>query len=141
MLITHELVIDAPVDRVWALTLDIEAWPATTPTITDVHRDDQGPLRKGSTARLKQPGQPVRTWTVIDVQPSSLFSWQTRAMGMTMLATHRLTSHDSKTRNTLTLELTGATAGVLGPLLRKKLLATIATENEGFRRAAETVRH
>ena len=39
--------------------------------------------------------------------------------------------------NRLGLEITGATAGIVGRLLGRSLLKAITTENEGFRRAAE----
>jgi len=50
--------IDAPADRVWALTTDVESWPAITPTMTKVERLDNGPFHATSTARVKQPVTP-----------------------------------------------------------------------------------
>ncbi len=140
MAISHELIIDAPVERVWNLTMDVEAWPDTTPTMTAVERLDDGPLQPGSRVRIRQPGQPARVWTVTALEPESLFVWETRAAGLRMIASHRLAAAgDGRCRNTLGIELAGPLAGVVGRLLGRRLLKTIATENEGFRRAAETV--
>jgi uncharacterized membrane protein len=136
----HELVIDAPVAVVWKLTEEVEQWPATTPTISSVERLDAGPMRIGSSARVKQPGQRAAVWTVSTFRPNEEFAWGTKAFGIRMVGTHRLTPVGAdRCRNTLTLDLSGRGAALVGRLAGKKILAAITTENEGFKRAAETL--
>lgn len=138
--IEHELVIDAPVTAVWKLTEEVEGWPATTPTITSVERLDSGQMRVGSSARVKQPGQRATVWTVSTFRPNEEFAWGTKAFGVRMVGTHRLTPvGDDRCRNTLTLDLSGRGAAIIGRLVGKKILAAITTENQGFKRAAETL--
>ena len=50
-----EIDIDAPADRVWGVLSDARAWPTWTPSVTSVEVLDDGPLRVGSRARIKQP--------------------------------------------------------------------------------------
>jgi uncharacterized protein YndB with AHSA1/START domain len=137
MRLEHTLLIEAPVEAVWALTVDAERWPEATPTITTVERLDDGPLSVGSQARIRQPAQPARTWTVRTLEAPHTFVWDTQALGMTMTGGHHLATEGDGCRNTLTLEVTGPLAGVLGSLLRRTLLKAITQENEGFKRVAE----
>lgn len=137
MRIEHTLLIEAPVETVWALTTDVEAWPASTPTITKVERLDDGPLAVGSRARIDQPGQPTRTWTVRVLEAPHTFVWDTRALGMTMAGSHRLEEEAGGCRNTLAVEVTGPLSGLLGRLLRPALRKAITQENEGFKATAE----
>lgn len=142
MLISNELTIDAPVERVWALTVDVENLPTLTPTMTEVHKLDNGPLAVGSRARIKQPGQSARVWTVTDLVPNSRFFWRTKAFGMSMTGGHTLTAtDDGGCRNVLSVALTGFGSGLLGRMIGGQLRKAIATENEGFRKAAESVAH
>jgi uncharacterized membrane protein len=137
MIIEHELRIDAPAGVVWSLTEDVEGWPAITPTMTTVERLDDGPLAVGSRARIKQPGQRARVWTVTRFEPGRVFAWSTRALGARMEGGHHLRDEDGACVNRLVLEVTGATAGLVGLLMRRTLLKAITTENEGFKAAAE----
>jgi uncharacterized membrane protein len=137
MHIEHELHIDAPVAAVWGLTVDVESWPAITPTITTVRRLDHGPLAVGSRARIKQPGQPAATWTVTELEPGARFAWATTNLGMRMVGAHRLTATATGCVNTLSVDITGRTARLFGWLLRGRIRDAIATENEGFKRVAE----
>lgn len=137
MRIEHSIEIAAPVERVWALTVDVEAWPEHTPTITRVERLDDGPLTVGSKARIKQPAQAERVWTVTDLQPRRRFAWATRAMGTTMTGGHELVQTEVGTRNTLTVEIEGPLAPLVGLIARRPIMKAITTENEGFRTAAE----
>ncbi len=130
--------ITAPVDVVWALTEDVERWPDITPTMTTVERLDDGPLAVGSQARIKQPGQGSRVWTVTRLEPGRLFAWSTKALGTHMEGSHHLSEEDGVCVNRLVLELTGGTAGIVGRLLGGQLRKAIATENEGFKAAAES---
>jgi uncharacterized membrane protein len=141
MTITHELVIDASVEQVWALTIDVESWPTTTPTMTSVERLDDGPLRVGSTARIKQPGQRSRVWTVTALEPERLFVWETKVFGTRMAGSHRLERVADGCRNILAVELSGGPAKLLEAMLKGQLRKAITTENEGFRVAAEAAHH
>ena len=131
--------IAAPVERVWSLTEDIEQWPSITPTMTSVVRLDSGPLGKGSTARVKQPRQAARVWTVTRFEPCDTFSWESRILGMRVTGTHSMTSSASGSTNTLTLELSGMMSQLLGRLLAPTLRRALAIENAGFKKRAEQI--
>lgn len=137
MRIEHTIEIDAPIERVWALTLDVEAWPEHTPTLTRVERLDAGPLAVGAQARIKQPAQRERVWTVTAIEPERRFAWATRMMGTTMTGGHHLTRTETGTMNTLTVDIEGPLASLVGLALRGPIQKAIATENRGFKAAAE----
>jgi uncharacterized membrane protein len=136
-MITSELLIAAPVETVWALTLDVEGWPATTPTMTSVERLDDGPLRVGSTARITQPKQRPAVWTVVELVPPTTFVWRTKVSWLTMTAGHHIEPAASGCRNTLTVDITGVGAGLVRRLVVGKVQWAIDTENTGFKATAE----
>lgn len=136
---THSVSIDAPADVVWALTTDVAGWPRLSPTMQSVQRLDEGPLRVGSSARIKQPGQRMAVWTVTRLEPGREFSWHTVRRGRTITGTHRVIPEGAGCRNTLEIEMDGPLAPVLGLVMRYAL----RTENAGFtaeaqRRSART---
>jgi uncharacterized protein YndB with AHSA1/START domain len=133
----NTVLIDAPADKVWQLTTDISDWPSFSPTMTSVERLDQGPLRVGSAARVKQPGQTAAVWTVTRLEPGRVFTWQARRLGMTMIGTHLVMGSGETCRNTLSIDITGPTAPVFGALLAPLLRTSLARENAGFKTAAE----
>lgn len=136
----HALEIPAPPATVWRLTTDVERWPQITPTtITTVERLDDGPLRVGSTARIKQPGQKATVWTVDEVVEPSRFVWHADVYGMTMTATHQIEPTEAGCRNVLRLDVSGRGAGIMRRLLGRKLRSVLATENDCFSRAATAV--
>jgi uncharacterized membrane protein len=134
---THSTRIDAPVDVVWQLTTDVEAWPATTPTMQSVQRLDDGPLRVGSRARIKQPGQAEAVWTVTRLEPGREFSWETRRRGIVLTGSHTVAADGEGCRNTLALDATGPLAVPLGLVLGAMFRRVLRTENAGFKAAAE----
>lgn len=140
MRIQHDLDLDVPIEVLWSLTIAIEEWPTFTPTVTSAERLDEGPLRTGSRVRLKQPGQPPRIWTVTTLEPLRRFEWSTRLLGATMTGIHELATTGSGARNTLAVELSGWSAGLLRPLLRASIARALASENSGFKSAAESRR-
>jgi uncharacterized membrane protein len=129
--------IQAPPDLVWRLTLDVQAWPSITPTMTRVVRLDDGPMRLGSQARIKQPGQSEAVWTVTRLVEEREFAWQTRRLGLTMTGTHLIEPTGDGSRNTLTLDVDGRGAAVFGWIFGRTMRTAIATENAGFRARAE----
>ncbi len=137
MRLEHTIDIDAPIDRVWDLTLDIEALPSLTPTMTSVERLDEGPLVVGSRARIKQPAQSAKVWTVTQLEPRKHFAWATRAMGTRMTGSHHLEESATGTTNTVTIDIEGALAPLVGLILRIPIKNAIKQENQGFKDAAE----
>ena len=135
--IASDLAIDATVEEVWALTIDIEGWPDTTPTMTSVERLDDGPLRVGSSARVVQPKQRPSVWTVTALDAPHTFEWQTTVLGITMVGSHHLVAEGDGCRNELRLRLSGFGSGLMRRLLGGTLRGAIETENQGFKRAAE----
>lgn len=137
MLIRTSVDIDAPIGRVWDLTVDVERWPVITPTMTAVERLDEGPLQAGSRARVSQPRQRPRVWTVREVDAPHGFVWDARFGTVTMTARHLLDEAKDGTRNTLELELSGLGSRLLGILGRRAFNKALTTENGGFKKAAE----
>ncbi len=137
MHLEDRLEIAAPVSTVWDLTVDVERWPDSTPTITSVERLDDGPLGIGSQARIKQPRQRSTVWTVTAFEPGRTFAWATRTLGMRMEGGHHLEGDESRCTNTLTLDVSGPMAPILGRLVAGQLRKAITTENQGFKRTAE----
>lgn len=137
MRIEHELLIDAPVDTVWALTVDVERWPDITPTMTTVTRLDDRPFGVGGEARVKQPGQRTRVWTVTRFEAPHHFEWDATMGPIRMRGGHHLQAEGDQCRNRLSLELTGFASGLFGRLARRALRSAITRENEGFKAAAE----
>lgn len=129
--------IDAPAAAVWQLTTDVADWPTMTPTMTRVVRLDDGPMRVGSQARIKQPRQAEAVWTVTRLVDGREFTWQTKRMGLTMTGSHLLEPVGDKTRNTLTLAVEGRGSVLFGRLFGRMIHSSIETENAGFRRRAE----
>lgn len=137
MRITDTIRIAAPPDEVWRVTVDVEALPSTTTTLSRVERLDDAPLAVGSQVRIKQPAQRSRVWTVTELDEPRRFSWTTRALGLSMTAVHELGPTEDGTSNTLALVLDGRLAPILGPLLSRPMRKALATENRGLKAAAE----
>jgi uncharacterized membrane protein len=135
--IASDLTIDASVAEVWALTIDIEGWPDTTPTMTSVERLDDGPLRVGSQARVVQPKQRPTVWTVTQLDAPHTFEWEAKVLGVTMVGAHHLVPVDGGVRNELRLRLSGFGSGLMRRVLGGTFRSAIETENQGFKRAAE----
>ena len=138
VILTNTVEIAAPIERVWALTEDIEKWPAITPTMTSVVRLDSGPIKVGSTARVKQPRQRARVWTVTRFDPNDTFAWRSRILFMAVVGSHSMAAKgDGSTANTLTLEMSGVMSRLMGRILTSTLRQALATENAGFKQHAE----
>lgn len=129
--------IEASADTVWRLTIDVTNLPSLTPTMRKVERLEDGPLRVGSRTRIKQPLQSPAVWTVTRIEPGREFVWETRRLWLRMVGAHRIEDLDDACRNVLSLELVGPGSGLLGALIGPAVRKAIATENAGFKAAAE----
>lgn len=84
--------------------------------MTSVHREDSGPLRPGSTARVLQPRLRPAIWVVDELVAEKRFSWHTEGRGYRIVADHVFDAHDDGTRARLQVSMTGSLAPLLWAL-------------------------
>ena len=137
MRVEHTIRIEAPPERVWEVTRDVERWPEWTPTVTSVGLVGEGPFGLGSVARIRQPLQPESEWVVTEYAEGRRFAWETRRRGLRMTGTHDLSAEGSGTRNTLSLDAGGVLAALLWPVLRLAIRRALADENRGLKARCE----
>lgn len=135
---TTSLDTSADLDAAWDALTDVASWPQWTASMTVVERLDEGPLRAGSRARIKQPVFPWLVWEVSEIRERSEFTWFTTAPGTRTEGRHVLTRNpDGTTRITLVLDQTGPLGVVFGKLTAGKTRRFLALEAAGLKAASE----
>jgi uncharacterized membrane protein len=131
----HEstVTIDAPAALVWQTIHTVEKWPEWTPTMRQVRRLDDGDLRVGSTAEVRQPKQPKRVWTVTELIPDRSFTWVASNLGVRLAAEHTVTEHGAL----LTFELTGRLAAVSALLAGRTIRRLVDLEAASLKKWCE----
>ena len=76
----HEIQINAPLETVWALHTDVNAWPDWNPSVTAAHLD--GAFKAGTPFDWTSYGFSV-TSTIYEVAPRSRIRWGGTAGGIT----------------------------------------------------------
>lgn len=122
---------------VWAVLTDVEHWPDWTASMREITRLDSGPLRVGSTARVRQPtGRPM-VWTVTDLVNERSFTWTASTAGIRFAGFHELTPTGSGVRAVLTFTVTGPMAWLAGLLAGGRIRRYVDMEADGLRRQSE----
>jgi uncharacterized membrane protein len=124
---------DAPAGLVWRTIRDVDRWPDWTPTMNEVRRLDDGDLRRGSTAVVRQPMQPARTWTVTEVADGRSFTWVTGGAALRMSAGHTVRTDDGTTVIELSFTMTGPLAFLASMVGGKAVRRAVDTEAASLR--------
>ncbi len=125
--------VDAPVEQVWEVLLDVERWPEWATTVTSVRRLDDGPLAVGSRARIEQPKIPPTEYVVTELEPNRSFTWVATGPGVRTTARHVLEELGTGgTRVTLAVEQAGPLGAVMGRFYRGLTDRYLAAEAEGI---------
>jgi hypothetical protein len=126
------------VARVWAALVDVTDWARWSRSITSVERLDEGPLRVGSRARVRQPGMPDLVWVVDELREPEVFVWSTRSPGIRTVGSHVLTAlPDGGTRIELAVDQSGPLAGLVGLLTGRRTRRYLGYEAAALKAAAE----
>jgi len=124
--------------RVWDVLSDIERWPERIPTYEAVRRLDDGDLRIGSRAHVKQKGLAAGEWEVSELVVGSAFTWASRQPGVHIVGRHTIsTDPDGRSRLTLVLQQSGWLSGVVALALGRKVRRYVDLEAEALKVAAE----
>ena len=137
MEVTVTGVASAAPETVWRLFTDVERWPELNENVTEVRRLDDGPLRVGSQAQIRQPGMPLARWRVTELDPGRSFTWETALTGLTAVGGHVVEPGAAGSVITITLGWRGPLAAVVAALMGRRARRSITLELESFRRAAE----
>jgi len=130
--------IAAPPARVWEVLSNVEQWPDWTPTVTSVRRLDDGPLNRGSRARISQPRLPETEYVVTELIPGRSFTWVASAPGVLTTARHDAEPlPDGGTRVRLSVSQAGWLGSVMGRLYRGLTDRYLANEAKGLKASCE----
>jgi carbon monoxide dehydrogenase subunit G len=133
----HSIDIHSTPDRAWQVMSDIERWPEWTPSVVSVTKLSDGPLARGTTARVHAKGTPESTWTVSESIPAKSFTWDTKVRGAATSAGHVIEPSSTGSRVTLSLEVRGFAAALLKPILGRRIRENLRLEAEGLKRRTE----
>ena len=132
------LTVAAEPAQVWQVLSDIERWPERITTYEEVRRLDDGALRVGSRAHVKQKGLAAGDWEVSELVEETTFTWASRQPGVRIVGRHTVsTDADGHTRLTLVLEQSGWLSGVVSMALGRKVREYVDLEAEALKAAAE----
>lgn len=121
----------------WAVLVDVERWPDWTASMREITRLDSGPLRLGSTARVRQPtGRPM-IWTVTELDSERSFTWTASTPGIRFTGYHQLTPAGSGVQAVLTFTLTGPMAWLGRMLAGSRIRRYVDMEADGLKRQSE----
>jgi uncharacterized membrane protein len=131
--------INAPAEAVWAALVDVTHWPEWTESMQDVRWLDDGGMRVGARARVKQPGTPPLTWTITELNPGREFAWEASSPGVKTIGAHTVSSSGARTSKlTLGLTQSGVLARLVGALTGARTRKFVQMEANGLKRAAES---
>jgi uncharacterized membrane protein len=129
--------IDAPIDVVWNVLVDVERMPEWTPSMRSVRLLDGIPLGRGSRVHIKQPWLLASTWTVDLFDPPRYFSWRSRSGTVETTAMHLLEDRGGTTLATLSIQHSGPGSAIVGLLVRPLTRRYLNWELRGLKARSE----
>ena len=138
MTLEDTIEINASRERVWQVTVDVEAWPKWSPVMETIRREDTGDFKLGSSALIKQKQMAETRWTVTEIDPGHRFTWQARSLGIDMIATHIIVPGESAVTSILRIEMDGLLIKLLGPIMKALVAKSLKVENRGLKHYCES---
>lgn len=129
--------IAAPAERVWLIMRDVERWHEWTASITGIERLDEGSLRLGSRAIVRQPKLPKNIFQVTALDEGRGFTWESKSPGVRGIGHHWIESTASGCRVTLGVDFRGPLAWLISRLYGRVTQRYIEMEAAGLKRRCE----
>jgi uncharacterized protein YndB with AHSA1/START domain len=123
--------------RVWAATVDVEAWPTWSATTDTVRRQEQGPIGPGSTAIVIQPKLRPATWTVREALRDETFVWDTTGPGYVVTARHEIRACGAGSSLRLQVVMSGPMSRVVWCVTGGVVRRYLHLEADGLKRFCE----
>ena len=133
----HSIDIDASAATVWAILADVPGWPSWTASVSTAEWVGESGLAVGHAARLKQPKLRGTTWTITAVDEERSFTWEAKSPGFVVTAGHVISPRMAGVTVTLSTDVSGALAPLIGALTGKIGKRYVAMEADGLKRRSE----
>jgi uncharacterized protein YndB with AHSA1/START domain len=128
------ITITAPIEKVWALVVDIDHWPQWNKAVEKAHL--VGPVARGSVFNWKSGGLGIRS-TFQDVVPMQRLSWTGRTVGTSALHSWAFETTDRGVVVTTTESFDGWLPAIMPGTMQKKLDDTLPALLASLKIAAE----
>lgn len=133
------LTINTRQEVIWKVLSDVAHWHEWTPTVTKVEVLNTPELKLGNRYKVFQPKLQPAEWTVTELTTSN-FTWESKALGMHMIAEHILTTKNAnQTELTLTFTFNGWLGQLIGKMYGKTAESYIQTEAQSLKKQVETL--
>jgi uncharacterized membrane protein len=133
-------VVTASPERVWEVLTDVERWPEQIAVDESVERLDDGPLKVGSRAKVKQEKLAAGVWEVTELVPGESFVWTSRQPGVRLTGRHTVTAEPAGgSRLTLAFEQSGPLSWLVSLLLGRVVRRYVDAESAALKSTAESV--
>ena len=132
------ITINASQEAVWKILSDVARWQEWTPTVSNVEVLDEPGLNLGNRYKVHQPKLQPAVWNVTVLTPPSNFTWESKSLGMHMLAEHIVTPKSTdRSELTLTFTFGGWLGELIGRMYGKTAESYIQTEAQSLKKRVE----
>jgi len=136
--LSYSVHIDAPPERVWRETVDVERWPDYVPTMVQLKRTDSGAFGPGKSARVTPKGFVGSLWTVTKLDDGRSFTWESAALpGLHFSGSHTVEPDAGGSRLTLDLVISGWLGALMSPLTARTFRRNLKIEGDAFKSRCE----
>ncbi|MEV6733228.1 MULTISPECIES: SRPBCC family protein [unclassified Streptomyces] len=122
-----DIVIHAPLHKIWKIQTDVEAWPTWQPEVIEATKRTPGPLRAGSVFRWSVHGLADIDSTVQQVVPQRRIAWGGPAQGITAVHVWTFTQRKDGVHVHTEESWAGAPVNANTPALQQALDASLDT--------------
>lgn len=137
MRFNQEIEINATVEEVWKVLINVDRWHEWTPSINGISRIDSSPMGIGCELIVLQPELPESIWTVTSFNPGRNFTWSRGNVLVKVTAEHQLEIQQNKTIANLSIEFKGL-LGRMAARQNKTLVENYLTlEAQGLKKRCE----
>jgi uncharacterized membrane protein len=137
--ITKRIIINAEISKVYSVWIDIEKWNLWTKSINKISILENNTFEIGGKARVVQPKLFPSVWTITDVKTNESFVWDTKTLGVTIVAKHILESTRQGTIAETTIIYEGFLASLFYRLSSNLTTQYLTMEINGLKNECESI--
>ena len=139
MRVVQTFITRARPDAVWQVLADVEHWRDWTPTVVEIKPLSNNGLTVGARYRVAQPKLRPAIYEVTECIPNQAFTWVQKLPGGSMIAGHRLSSHDGATAVELSFSSKGLVANIVGKMFSRLIRNYVAVEAKNLKNRCDSL--